>query len=186
MKWLITGLGNPGPEYSATRHNIGFMAVDALAEKHGGAFAVSRLGHTCTLRIKGKQIILLKPTTYMNLSGKAVRYHLNENDIPLSQFLVITDDLNLPFGKMRMRPAGSHGGHNGLTDIQAVMETTQYARLRLGIGNDFPKGGQADYVLSRFKPEEQAELPALLKRVAEFQEAFIFAGIERAMSQYNN
>jgi PTH1 family peptidyl-tRNA hydrolase len=162
------------------------MAVDALAEKHNAAFAVSRLGHTCTLRIKGKQIFLLKPSTYMNLSGKAVRYHLTENDIPLSQLLVITDDLNLPFGKMRMRPSGSHGGHNGLTDIQTVMESTQYARLRLGVGNDFPKGGQADYVLSPFKKEEQAELPPLLKRVAEFQEAFIFTGIERAMSQFNN
>jgi PTH1 family peptidyl-tRNA hydrolase len=160
--------------------------VDALAERHKGSFAQDRHGHTCTLRIKGRQIVLLKPNTYMNLSGKAVRYHLTDQDLTPAQLLVITDDINLPFGKMRMRPAGSSGGHNGLTDIEKILATQQYARLRLGVGNDFPKGGQADYVLSPFKLDEQAQMPLLLAKVSDFIEAFIFMGTEKAMSQFNN
>lgn len=185
MKFLITGLGNPGPDYHNTRHNIGFMVLDHLAEKHKATFAVDRLGDTCTLRIKGKQVILLKPSTYMNLSGRAVRFHMQKHDIPQSNLLVITDDLALPFGKIRIRAKGSGGGHNGLGNIQEVLGNENYARMRFGIGNEFAKGNQVNFVLNRFPPEEMEALPALLDKMGEAVIAFSTVGIDRCMNLFN-
>ncbi len=185
MKFLITGLGNPGSEYRSTRHNIGFMVLDRLAEKHGLSFAPDRLGDTCTLRYKGKQLTLLKPSTYMNLSGKAVRYHLQKHNIEQSALLVITDDLALPFGKIRIRAKGSGGGHNGLGNIQEVLGNENYARMRFGVGSEFSKGAQVDYVLSDFQPEEKSALPALMDKMGEAVIGFATIGLERAMNIYN-
>lgn len=185
MKFLITGLGNPGSEYRHTRHNIGFMVLDKLAEKNGLSFSPDRLGDTCILKHKGKQLILLKPNTYMNLSGKAVRYHLQKHGIEQPSLLVITDDLALPFGKLRLRAKGSGGGHNGLGNIQEVLGNENYARMRFGVGSEFSKGAQVDYVLSDFPPEEKTALPALLDKMGEAAIAFCMLGIERAMNVYN-
>ena len=185
MKFLITGLGNPGPEYRHTRHNIGFMVLDRLAERTGIAFAPDRLGDTCLLRHKGKQIHLLKPMTYMNLSGRAVRYHLQKHGIEQQNLLVITDDLALPFGKIRIRAKGSGGGHNGLGNIQEVLGNENYARLRFGVGSEFAKGAQVDYVLSDFLPEEKAVLPALLDKMGDAVLSLATVGIERTMNLFN-
>lgn len=185
MKFLITGLGNPGPTYRQTRHNIGFMVLDRLAERLGATFVTDRLGDTCLLRHKGKQILLLKPSTYMNLSGKAVRYHLQKNNIEQPQLLVITDDLALPFGKIRIRAKGSGGGHNGLGNIQEVLGNENYARMRFGVGNEFSKGAQVDYVLSDFAAEEKEALPALIDKMGDAILGFSTVGLERAMNIYN-
>ncbi len=186
MKYLIVGLGNPGPEYRNNRHNVGFMAVDELAAQKGKTFNSSRLGHTCTLKHKGRTVLLLKPATYMNLSGKAVRYHLIQNTIPIQRLLVITDDIALPFGKIRIRPKGSHGGHNGLRNIEETLGTNIYPRLRFGVGGDFPKGAQADYVLTNFPDTEMRELnAAYLPKIAEAGLAFTTMSIDRTMSAYN-
>lgn len=185
MKFLITGLGNPGAAYRNNRHNIGFMVLDRLAERLGGAFAPARLGDLCSLRHKGKQLVLLKPTTYMNLSGKAVRYHLQQHGIAQEQLLVVTDDLALPFGKIRIRAKGSGGGHNGLGNIQAVLGNEQYARMRFGVGSEFSKGAQVDHVLGDFPPEEREALPALLDKMGDAILAFATVGLERTMNLYN-
>jgi peptidyl-tRNA hydrolase, PTH1 family len=185
MKFLIIGLGNPGAEYRNTRHNIGFMVLDRLAEKNNLTFATDRLGDTVTLRHKGKQLILLKPSTYMNLSGKAVRYHMQKHGIEQPAVLVITDDLALPFGKVRIRAKGSGGGHNGLGNIQEILGNENYARLRFGVGSEFNKGAQVDYVLSDFRPEEKEALPALLDKMGEAIIGFSTIGLERTMNIYN-
>lgn len=185
MKYLIVGLGNPGAEYADNRHNIGFMAVDTMAAEAKATFSSDRHGYTCTLRAKGRQIILLKPTTFMNLSGKAVRYHLQKNGIPPANLLVVTDDIALPFGKIRMRAKGSHGGHNGLRHIEEVLGNNQYARLRFGVGNDFAKGAQAHYVLSDFNAEKEKDLSLALDRLAKAATAFATIGLDRAMTEFN-
>lgn len=185
MKYLIAGLGNIGPEYHETRHNIGFMVVDALAKHHEASFSFERLAYTCEFKQKGRTIYLIKPTTYMNLSGKAVNYWLQQYKVPVENLLVIVDDLALPFGKMRLRPSGSSAGHNGLKDIEAVLGTQQYARLRFGIGNNYPKGRQTDYVLSKFNADEMAEMPILLQRAQDIVLSFCTVGITPTMNQYN-
>lgn len=186
MKYLIVGLGNPGGEYQNNRHNVGFMAVDELAAKKGKTFESSRHGYTCTLKHKGRTIILLKPTTYMNLSGKAVRYHLTQNKIPVQNLMVITDDIALPFGKIRIRKKGSHGGHNGLRNIEEVLGNSAYPRLRFGVGGDFPKGAQVNYVLADFPDGEMKDLDeAYLPKMADAILAFTTLTIDRTMSAYN-
>ena len=167
MKYLITGLGNIGPEYWGTRHNIGFRVVNALAED------------ACDL-------ILLKPNTFMNLSGNAVRYWLQKENIPVENLLVVVDDLALPFGTLRLKPKGSDAGHNGLKNIQQILGTQEYCRLRFGIGSDFPRGGQIDYVLGKFPPAELELMPEKLKRAAEIVKSFCLAGVQITMNQFNN
>lgn len=184
-KYLVVGLGNIGPEYHETRHNIGFMVVDALAKASGAAFSDGRYGFTATLPVKGRQLLLLKPSTYMNLSGNAVRYWMRKEDIPLENLLVVVDDIALPFGALRLRGRGSDAGHNGLKHIAATLGTQDYARLRFGIGNDFPRGMQVDYVLGRFTPEQYEEMPQRLELAGEAVKSFCLAGISIAMNQYN-
>lgn len=186
MKYLIVGLGNPGAQYHSNRHNIGFMAVDELAARKEILFESDRYGYTCQLRWKGRILNLLKPTTFMNLSGKAVRYHLTKHKIGPENLLVITDDIALPFGKIRIRAKGSSGGHNGLSDIESILGSNQYPRLRFGVGSDFPKGGQADYVLSDFPSGEMIDLEAtLLPKMADAALSFATQGVSRTMGQYN-
>jgi len=186
VNYLIAGLGNIGPEYELTRHNIGFMAIDNFAEKHGLKFESERLAYKSELRFKGQNIHLIKPTTYMNLSGKALAYWMQQLKIPLENILIITDDLNLPFGKFRMRGKGSSGGQNGLNNISEVLETQNYARFRLGIGNDYAKGRQVDYVLSRFSQDQFKELPFVMGSVSDAILSFCLEGITVAMNKYNN
>lgn len=185
MKYLIVGLGNIGPEYHETRHNIGFMVVDALAEAGGVSFSDGRYGFTTTLSIKGRQLLLLKPSTYMNLSGNAVRYWMRKENILLENLLIVVDDLSLPFGTLRLKGKGSDGGHNGLKHIASILGTQEYARLRFGIGNDFPRGGQIDYVLGHFTEEEQTILPSRIETASEIVKSFCLAGINTTMNQYN-
>ncbi|GAB4395196.1 MAG: aminoacyl-tRNA hydrolase [Microscillaceae bacterium] len=185
MKYLIVGLGNPGPEYAHTRHNAGFMVLDRLAEAQSGAFQTAKLAEKAEIKHKGRTLVLLKPNTFMNLSGKAVQYWLTQLKIPRENLLVIVDDLALPFAKLRLRPKGSAGGHNGLTHIEQLLQTDQYARLRFGIGNDYPKGKQAEYVLSDFALDQQAELETALDRASEMVLAFATLGLERTMTQFN-
>ena len=186
MKFLIVGLGNPGAEYEATRHNIGFQVLDAIAQSHGASFSTGRLGEASNTRWKGRQVVLLKPSTFMNLSGKAVRYWLETERIPMDQMLVVTDDLALPFGTLRLRGKGSDGGHNGLKNIQAVLQSQAYARLRFGIGADFAKGHQVNHVLGRWSLEEQALLPERLQRCTALIESFVWAGLGPTMNSFNN
>ena len=186
MKYLIVGLGNIGPEYHETRHNIGFMVVDNLAKAAGATFKDGRYGFTTTLSIKGRQLLLLKPSTYMNLSGNAVRYWMQKENIALENLLVIVDDLSLPFGCLRLKPKGSDGGHNGLKHIASVLGTQNYARLRFGIGNDFPRGGQIDYVLGQFTAEEKEMLGQRLDVAGKIIITECLAGMDIAMNQYNN
>ncbi|MEM7654841.1 MAG: aminoacyl-tRNA hydrolase [Bacteroidota bacterium] len=185
MKFLIAGLGNIGAEYRGTRHNIGFMVLDYLAEQKGVDFESSRYATTCTIRHRGRQLVLIKPTTYMNLSGKAVRFHLQEHKLSLQQLLVVTDDIALPYGKLRMRPRGSAGGHNGLQHIADIMGTKDYPRLRFGVGDDFSRGRQADYVLSPFSEDEQIDLSLKIEACAKGVLAFASVGINRAMNDVN-
>ena len=185
MKFLLAGLGNIGPEYDRTRHNIGFMVLDHLARVHGGAFEVSRHAFVTEISHKGKRYVLVKPTTYMNLSGKAVQHHLAAHKIPLENLLVITDDLALPYGKLRLKGQGSAGGHNGLKHIQETLQTPNYARLRFGVGSEFGRGKQVDYVLSPFSADEQIDLPTHLEKAAEMALAFGSIGLERTMNFYN-
>ena len=185
MKHLIVGLGNPGPEYDGTRHNIGFAVLDAIASGAGMRFAPDRLGDRAEVRHKGRTLVLIKPTTFMNLSGKAVRYWKDAERIPAERMLVITDDLALPFGRIRLRASGGAGGHNGLTSIIQLLATEAFPRLRFGIGSDFPKGRQADYVLSPWSREEAAALP---ERVALARDAVLdvaLMGIGHAMNTFN-
>jgi len=185
MKYLIVGLGNIGAEYEQTRHNIGFDVVSALAIKHQGIFAQDRLADISELSVKGRKLILVKPNTFMNLSGKAVKYWMQKEKIGLSNILVIVDDLALPLCKLRLRPSGSHAGHNGLRSIEEEIFSNQYPRLRFGIGNNFPKGRQAEFVLSKWKPEEWPEVQTTISLAVEAIELYVFNGIGMAMNQIN-
>lgn len=185
MKYLIVGLGNIGREYHETRHNIGFMVVDALAREADISFSNGRYGATATLSIKGCQLVLLKPSTYMNLSGNAVRYWMQKEHIDLEQTLIIVDDIALPFGTLRLKGQGSDAGHNGLKHIAETLGTQAYARLRFGIGNDFPRGMQIDYVLGHFTDEQMELMPERLKTAGEIVKSFCLAGINLTMNQYN-
>lgn len=185
MKYLIAGLGNVGPQYENTRHNIGFMVVDRMAEAYGGRFAIDKQAFRAQISHKGRQLVLIKPTTLMNLSGKAVNYWLSAEKIPLERLLVITDDLALPFGKIRLKGKGSDGGHNGLKDIMQTLNSPKWARLRFGIGSNYRPGQQVDHVLSPFSQPEQQTLPEAIDRAAEASLAFATLGLERAMNQYN-
>jgi len=193
LKFLIAGLGNIGDEYSFTRHNVGFEVADALAkslakEEDAGKklFSNDKLAFVNHSKFKGKQIVIIKPTTYMNLSGRAINYWLQAEKIPLENLVVVTDDLALPFGTLRMKKKGSDGGHNGLTDIAATLNSTEYCRLRFGIGNTFAKGQQVNYVLGQWSPEEQKTLSELITKSVEFVKSFISIGVDRTMSAYNN
>ncbi|MFN8415053.1 MAG: aminoacyl-tRNA hydrolase [Cytophagaceae bacterium] len=185
MNYLIVGLGNIGEEYHETRHNIGFMVLDAIANEHQLNFELKRHAHVTEWKLKGRTLTLVKPTTYMNLSGKAVQYWMQEKKIPVENILVITDDIALPFGTIRMRTKGSAGGHNGLTDIENTLQTASYTRMRMGVGNDFPKGRQADFVLSKFPDEDQKIMPEVLDRAIKGIQAFVTIGAERAMNSVN-
>ncbi len=186
MKYLIAGLGNIGREYEYTRHNIGFRVLDALAEASNAVFMDKRYGAITEIKIKGRTLILLKPSTYMNLSGNAVRYWLQQEKIPIENLLVVVDDLALPFGSLRLKGKGSDAGHNGLKNIQSVLGTQNYARLRFGIGSEFPKGAQVHYVLDNFSDEEEQALKNKLETSAEIIKSFCLAGIQNTMNQYNN
>lgn len=185
MKYLIVGLGNPGTEYENTRHNVGFKVVDTLAEAHGGNFSAERHGMVSTIRFKGRILVLLKPNTFMNLSGKAVRYWMEAEKIPVDRILVITDDLNLDFEKLRLRAKGSDGGHNGLKDIQEVLKSNVYPRLRIGIGSNFSRGGQSDFVLGEWTNEEGLALQEILVKSAKAVETTVAIGLNRAMNSFN-
>lgn len=184
-KFLIVGLGNPGEEYENTRHNIGFQVVDNLAADAGVKFTNDRLAHVAEIKHKGKILVLIKPTTYMNLSGKAVNYWMQAEKIPVENILVLVDELALPFGKIRLGPKGSDGGHNGLKHIQEILNTTNYPRLRFGIGNSFGKGYQVNYVLGKWSEEEMKTLPERIKLAGDAVKAFAFAGLQFAMNNYN-
>lgn len=185
-KFLIVGLGNIGAEYANTRHNIGFDVVNAFVLKHGGQFKVDRLAYITEVKFKGKQLICVCPTTYMNLSGRAFKYWLDKTKVPLENTLTIVDDIALPLDKIRLRPAGSDAGHNGLKDIQNILGTDQYPKLRFGIGNHYPKGMQADFVLGKWLKAEEPTVLLKIERCIEIIESFVTAGIEQTMSIYNN
>lgn len=186
MKYLVAGLGNPGTRYKLTRHNIGFLVLDKLARQENLRFEASRHAETTWLKYKGRAIHLIKPTTYMNASGKAVNYWLQQLNIPKTNLLVVVDDIALPFGKIRMRAKGSSAGHNGLKDIEQAIGGGNYPRLRFGIGDDFYKGQQVDYVLSNFSEEEMNHLPEMMDRSIDMIFAFATIGIQRTMSQFND
>lgn len=185
MSYLIVGLGNIGIEYASTRHNVGFTVLDALAGASNISFTTMRYGALSEFRFKGRSFFFLKPSTYMNLSGKAVNYWLKDKKIPIENLLVVVDDLSLPFGTLRLRKKGSDGGHNGLKDINLVLGTDNYARLRVGIGSEFPKGGQVDYVLSPWEDEELKQMPELCKKAIEIIMAFGTSGVDFAMNNFN-
>lgn len=184
MKYLIVGLGNIGPEYHYTRHNIGFEVLDALAEAFGVTFKPDKLGDVAEAKHRGRTLILLKPSTYMNLSGKAVNYWLQKGKIPNENLMVIVDDLNIPFGKIRLRGKGSDGGHNGLKDINAHIGSN-YPRLRFGIGDAFSKGKQINFVLGKWKPEEQEELDKIIEHSVKAVQSFVTIGLARTMNTFN-
>jgi PTH1 family peptidyl-tRNA hydrolase len=186
MKFLITGLGNIGSEYAHTRHNIGFDIVEHIAREEGVPFDDGRYGLTAQYKYKGKTFILLKPSTYVNLSGKAVNYWMQKEKIPLENLLIIVDDLALPFGSLRMKAKGSDAGHNGLKSINDSLGHNQYARLRFGIGDNFRKGQQVDYVLGKWTPEEKRELPERFELASEIVKSFGTIGVPRTMSIFNN
>mgnify|MGYP002510738945 FL=1 len=185
MNYLIVGLGNIGVEYANTRHNMGFMVLDAWAQASNIVFESGRYGSTTTVSFKGRKFTLLKPSTYMNLSGKAVRYWMNELKIPVENLLVLSDDLNIPFGTLRLRKNGSAGGHNGLTNINELIGTQDYARIRVGIGNEFGRGQQVGYVLGEFNEDERKEIPEICKRVIDGVKAWATVGADRAMNVVN-
>ena len=183
--YLVVGLGNIGPEYSKTRHNMGFMVLDAWSQASHTAFNTMRYGDMAEIHLKGRTVYLLKPSTYMNLSGNAVRYYLQKLPIPTDRLLVICDDINLPFGKLRMRKNGSDGGHNGLKNIAECLETENYARIRMGVGHEFSTGAQADYVLGNLSEEEMKEMDNLSEKVIQGVKDWIFVGADRAMNVLN-
>ena len=186
IKYLVVGLGNIGPEYHETRHNIGFMTVEALARiNNAPPFMDGRYGFTTSFSIKGRQLILLKPSTFMNLSGLAVRYWMQKENIPLENVLIVVDDLALPFGTLPLKGKGSDAGHNGLKHIAAILGTQNYARLRFGIGSDFPRGGQIDYVLGHFTDEDWKTMDERLEMAGEIIKSFCLAGIDITMNQFN-
>lgn len=182
MKYLITGLGNIGYEYEGTRHNIGFEVVDALCSSLNGEWKGNHHGDLAEVKFKGRILLLLKPNTYMNLSGKAIRYWLQKEKIPFENSLTVLDDLNLDFGKQRLRAKGSDGGHNGLKSIQEMLATDAYPRLRIGIGSSFSKGKQVNYVLGKWTEDEKAELPHILEKAQDVIKTFVTLGLERAMN----
>jgi peptidyl-tRNA hydrolase, PTH1 family len=184
-KFLVVGLGNIGAEYAHTRHNIGFDVVTAFVLKHGGTFSTQRLAEVAEVKRKGKIFICIKPTTYMNLSGKAFKYWLDKEKIAIENTLTIVDDLALPLSKLRLRPGGSHGGHNGLTDIEFVLNSDNYPKLRFGIGNNYPRGMQAEFVLGRWFPEEVPVVTNKIQACIEAIESFSTIGIERTMNLIN-
>jgi len=184
-KYLIVGLGNIGAEYNHTRHNIGFEVLDAFAAKHGAFFRVDRLAEVAEVKLKGRTLICIKPTTYMNLSGKAFGYWLNKEKIDVKNTLTIVDDLALPLEKIRIRPSGSDAGHNGLKDIQATLASTDYPKLRFGIGNVYPKGRQVDFVLGKWKPDEIPVINQKIDACVKLIEDFVLIGIERTMNAAN-
>jgi PTH1 family peptidyl-tRNA hydrolase len=184
-KFLIAGLGNIGDEYAGTRHNIGFDVVDYLAKEAGIKFTSGRLADVAEMKYKGKTLVLIKPATYMNLSGKAINYWLQAEKISVENLMVIVDELALPFGKIRIGPKGSDGGHNGLKNIQETLNSSVYPRMRFGIGNEFGKGYQVNYVLGKWNEEEQKTLPDRLKIASDAIKAFAFAGLQRSMNDYN-
>jgi len=185
MKYLIVGLGNIGEEYKNTRHNIGFTVLDAMAVASNIFFTDKRYGAVCQMKYKGRELILLKPSTYMNLSGNSVDYWLKKENIPVENMLVIVDDLALPTGTIRMRPKGSDGGHNGLAHISSILATTEYPRIRIGIGNGFSKGKQVDYVLGSWSPDEKKIMDERVSVVVEMIKSFAFTGLERTMTAFN-
>lgn len=185
MKYLIAGLGNIGDEYADTRHNIGFIVADALALSLKAPFESGRHASVAKGKLKGRSVTIIKPTTYMNLSGKAIRYWMNYQDIPPENILVIVDDLALPLGSLRLRKRGSDGGHNGLISIIETIQTVEFPRLRVGIGNDFAKGYQVDYVLGRWSKEEEKVLIPRIETAVEMIQCFILEGVDRAMNQFN-
>ncbi len=183
-KYLIVGLGNPGDEYAGTRHNTGFMILDAFAKASNIVFEDKRYGFVAETSLKGRKLFLLKPTTYMNLSGNAVRYWLNKENIDQSRLLVVVDDLSLPLGAFRLKGSGSNGGHNGLGNIQQLIGQ-QYARLRMGIGNDFPRGGQVDWVLGKYSEDDMKILQPSIDYAVEIIKSFVLTGIDNTMNAYN-
>lgn len=185
MKYLIVGLGNIGEEYAHTRHNIGFDILDSLAEKHQESFHVERLGQLARISWKGKQTLLLKPSTFVNLSGKAVKYWIDKEKIPIDQVLVLVDDLALPLEVLRLKPGGSDAGHNGLKSIQESLGTSQFPKLRFGIGHSYPRGKQAEFVLGRWDQEELPQVEKKINLAVETVEKFVSLGIQRAMSDIN-
>ena len=185
MKYLIVGLGNIGTEYEGTRHNIGFTVLDAFAKASNTSFQDKRYGFVAEASVRGRKLILLKPSTYMNLSGNAVRYWMQQEKVPLENVLIIVDDLALPVGALRLKGQGSDGGHNGLKHIAATLGTTNYARLRFGIGNDFGKGHQVNFVLGAFDSEEQKAIDEQLETTTEIIKSFCFTGLARTMNQFN-
>ena len=186
MKYLIACLGNIGAEYAHTRHNVGFMIADNLAKNLENSFTTNRLAMVSEMRFKGRTLVVIKPTTYMNLSGKAVKYWMTQEKIPLENVLVVCDDLALPVGTLRMKKKGNDGGHNGLKNIIEALGTNEFCRLRFGIGNDFPRGGQIDFVLGEFGQEDLQQMDERLKLAAEAVRTFCLAGLNIAMNQFNN
>jgi PTH1 family peptidyl-tRNA hydrolase len=185
MKYLIVGLGNPGIEYENTRHNVGFRVLDKIAGELETSFVLDRAAFVSYAKYKGRSLVLIKPITFMNLSGKAVNYWMQKEGVSIENILVITDDLALPFGKLRMKGSGSDGGHNGLKDIQHCLGSTQYARLRFGIGSDFSKGRQSDYVLGKWEKEEELALPERLLSAAKMGLSFCSIGLALTMTEWN-
>lgn len=185
-KYLFIGLGNIGAEYANTRHNIGFDVINAFVLKHGGSFKVDTLAYVAEVKYKGKQVVCICPTTYMNLSGRAFKFWLDKTKVPLENTLTIVDDLALPLEKIRLRPSGTDAGHNGLKDIQNILGTDNYPKLRFGIGNNYPKGMQADFVLSKWTKAEERVVLLKIEKCIEILESFIAAGIEQTMTSYNN
>lgn len=183
-KYLIVGLGNVGEEYEGTRHNAGFMVVDTLVGDQS-LFQSKRYGDIAHIKLKNKELVILKPSTFMNLSGNAVRYWMKEEGIPFERLLVVVDELALPFGTLRLKAKGSAGGHNGLKHIETTLGTSAYARLRVGIGNDYPRGGQIDYVLGQFDDDQRQQLPFICKEGVEIIHSFCLSGIDRTMNIYN-
>ena len=186
MKYLVVGLGNMHPDYDDTRHNVGFEVVDYIAKKFDVSFKNANLGDIAEVKHKGRTLILLKPSTYMNRSGKAVRYWLQKKKVNVRNLLVVVDDMNIDLGRVRLRKKGSDGGHNGLKDINNILGSNVYARLRVGIGSDFKKGRQVDFVLGKWNKKEQEELPDILKKSCDTTLAYATIGIDRAMSSHNN
>ncbi len=186
MKFLIVGLGNAGYEYTHTRHNIGFDVVNAFVQKHAGKFSTARLAYVAEVKWKGKIFICICPTTYMNLSGNAIKYWMDKEKIAIENILVITDDVSLPLNKMRLRPSGSDGGHNGLTSVEASLASRDYPRLRFGIGNEYPKGLQADFVLSKWRKEEELLVKLKIEKAVGVIESFATRGLSLTMNDVNS
>ena len=184
-KYLVVGLGNIGNEYEETRHNIGFKVLDAFVKDKEASFETQKLGDVAIAKIKGRSILCLKPSTYMNLSGKAIKYWMDKENIPMENLLVITDDINLPFGSFRLKGKGSDGGHNGLKSIQQILQTTNYNRFRFGVGADFGKGRQVDYVLGQWTTEENKILFERLEKGSDLITSFVLAGVKNTMNEFN-